>query len=225
MFAIRRRALPGTRAALAFTALVLTAGVMTAPAAYAAPTTTKMVCATLDQTTTELGPTNASLYLPKFDPALGTLLSVDITEVELEVISSTTLTNTASNTSRFKFSSVLDWTLSLPGGDVIGDQVQLLSTGLVLVSLAPGASLPLGPTDALSPLTVPSITGAAMADYVGAGATFVTGFNTFTTTAFIGGGGNIANPQQTTAGGKICVIYTYEPVSYTHLTLPTNREV
>lgn len=103
------------------------------------------------------------------------------------------------------------WTLSLPGGDVIGDQVQLLSTGLVLVSLAPGASLPLGPTDALSPLTVPSITGAAMDDYVGAGATFVTGFNTFTTTAFIGGGGNIANPQQTTAGGKICVIYTYEP--------------
>ena len=131
MFAIRRRALPGTPAALAFTALVLTAGVVTAPAAYAAPTSTKMVCATLDQTTTELGPTNASLYLPKFDPALGTLLSVDITEVELEVISSTTLTNTASNTSRFKFSSVLDWTLSLPGGDVIGDQVQLLSTGLV----------------------------------------------------------------------------------------------
>ena len=85
MFAIRRRALPGTLAALVLTGLVLTAGVVTAPAAYAAPTSTKMVCATLDQTTTELGPTNASLYLPKFDPALGTLLSVDITEVELEV--------------------------------------------------------------------------------------------------------------------------------------------
>ena len=69
----------------------------------------------------------------------------------------------------------------------------------VLVSLAPGASLPLGPTDALSPLTVPSITGAAMADYVGAGEEFMAGFNTFTATAFTGGGGNVANPQQTTA--------------------------
>ena len=208
MFAIRRRALPGTLAALVLTGLVLTAGVVTAPAAYAAPTSTKMVCATLDQTTTELGPTNASLYLPKFDPALGTLLSVDITNVQIEVISSTTLTNNASNTSRFKFTSTLDWWLSLPGGDVTGDQVQLLSTGVGLISLAPGASLPLGPTDALSPLTVPSITGAAMADYVGAGAAFVTGFTTSTSSGFTGGGGNISNPQQTTAGGKICVSYT-----------------
>jgi len=198
----------------------LTGGLLGAPSAAAtgalapgataavlsAAESTARVCRDLPETTTELTSTNATLELPRFDPALGTLLSVEVS-ANATVHQATTLTNMSTGPARFSFVSTVDVQVVVPTVTLGPSTVDGVTTNGQVV-LAGGAALLLGPIHAPVDIGTTTVAGA-LDDYIGAGQTVQAWFETFTNTAMVGGGGNIFNPMTTTAEGSVCITYTY----------------
>ncbi len=159
--------------------------------------------------TTELETANATLNFDSFDSTLGTLNSITI-DISYESISTVSLVNTSAQSQRFSWDSGLDWEFEILAGSgnfVVADPTQLGSTG-GRVSLASGATLDLGTTTDGNTLSL-TVAAADFAQYIDAGQIGI-GCNTFTSSAFSGGGGNIDTNQVTQASCGVDVTYNYE---------------
>jgi len=158
--------------------------------------------------TTELETTNATLNFDAFDSALGTLNSVTI-DISYESISTVSLTNTSTQGQRFSWDSGLDWEFEILAGSgnfVTADPTALGSTG-GRVTLASGETLDLGTTTDGNTLSV-TVAAADFANFIGTGQIGI-GCNTFTSSNFSGGGGNIDTNQVTQASCAADITYDY----------------
>jgi hypothetical protein len=162
--------------------------------------------------TTELETATATGVFNQFDAALGTLNSITI-DLAYQSISTTSLENTAAQGQRFSWQSDLDWEFEILAGSgnfVTADPTLLGTTG-GRISLASGATLDLGTTTDNGTLSL-TISGADLASYIGAGTAGI-GCNTFTTSTFSGGGGNVASAQTTTASCSGDITYDFDGVT------------
>ena len=162
--------------------------------------------------TTELDTTSATGTLDQFDSSLGNLTGVSIT-LSGESISSALLENTAAQSQRFSFDSVLNWEFEVLAGSENFETAfvtNLASTGGT-VSLDSGVELDLGETTDQGSVTL-TFAGADLAQFIGAGTVGI-GCNTLTGTNFVGGGGNIDNEQTTTAACSGEISYDFEGVA------------
>lgn len=162
---------------------------------------------TVAQATTDF--TNTSIVLPQFDPSLGTLLSVNLSEA-LSGNFGGTVTNTSATPANFRVTEDVNLNLSITntatpvltagGVDLIAQQNY---TGL-----GSGATANFGP---FAPSVSDSATytsGSIFNQFIGPGNLGFT-LATLTGTTTAGGGGNIQNNITTTAGGTITVVYQY----------------
>ena len=164
---------------------------------------------TLAQATTDF--TNSTITLPKFDPTLGTLTEVDLSE-SLNGVFNGTVTNTSAGAANFRVTEDVNLVLSTgatplltPGG------VDLLATQ-TYTGLAAGASSPFGPFTPTVADSAVYTSGSLFNAFVGPGNIGFT-LSTLTGTTTLGGGGNITNAINTTAGGTVTVLYRFQTSS------------
>lgn len=148
--------------------------------------------------------------LDLFDSTMGTLNNATIT-LSGQSESSSILENTAAQNQTFSFESTLDFVFDL-GSIGIAVSAPAFTTTLAttggFVTLDSGEILDLGTNSDSGSLAL-NITGAALSNLIGVGQ-FSVGCITFTSTNFTGGGGNIANVQDTDAAclGEIAYNFT-----------------
>ncbi len=162
--------------------------------------------------TTELTTATATGTFNQFDAALGTLSSITI-DLAYESISTTSLENTAAQEQRFSWDSNLAWQFEVLAGSGNFEDADptLLGTTGGFVTLASGATLDLGTTTDNGTLSL-TISGGDLSSYIGAGTAGI-GCNTFTTSTFSGGGGNVASNQSTQASCSGDITYNFDGVT------------
>ncbi|PID43199.1 MAG: hypothetical protein CSB48_06745 [Proteobacteria bacterium] len=154
----------------------------------------------------------------QFDTSLGSLDSITVT-LTGNTESTTNIVNNSQIAQTFRFNSEIDWLFEvLDGDDSLNPGFSsVLAATNNFVTLAGGANLDLGTTTSTNSVTYVFNTPAEVAEFIGAGTVGI-GCNTFTSSTFTGGGGNLAAVQATSAQclGEI----TYE---YTDATQPPGR--
>lgn len=212
------------------TSLMLAAAMALGATAASAATTTN-VFATTGLVATELDSSLGSpLTVPKFNPALGTLIQVDWI-VALTVSSEITITNNASTSQsgdagtqvEFTLSDMVPfaWDLALQDGLVSdGTLIDLVTTDTGDFTLAPSESrtFNLSQTDTFSG-SVPGGFLGTLADWTAPGSA---GFEYLTdTNLLVGfGGGQVGATQSTDARINLSVTYTYEPTDTPPIPVP-----
>lgn len=160
----------------------------------------------LVESTTEINQTG---QLGLFNPALGTLTGA-VLDIFGAATTSITLTNNAATTvsGRANASVDLAWSSSIAGLDaLLIDDLALTFTTGGNQSYTPGQSRSFGPlTD--SDTFQYNLSGAVLAALTGAG-TFGVTCESVSGVGIVGGGGNLASSQATTAGCGASITYTY----------------
>jgi hypothetical protein len=164
---------------------------------------------TNDLETTEINQTG---LLDKFDPSVGVLTAVFLSwggsaRTSFEV------TNTAAQTQSARISTAVDLVFS-SNDSAISAILSTLSLSLQansggLISLPSGGSASFGPVDDSESASFTAGTGdTILAAFIGPG-TFSVDCTSLSGLSVIGGGGNVASSQQTTAGCFASVEYAY----------------
>lgn len=175
----------------------------------------------LGPTTTELTDANATGVFNQFNSSLGTLTGVTIDLTGLSV-STTSLTNNASGSQTFKYTSSLDWNFDIFSGSgnlyygfttilaTTGNNTAYLKTAGTNVTLASHGTLNLGTRTETYDYSTndTALTGVTLSDFIGTG-TLGIGCTTSTGSLFQGGGGNINATQTTTGSCSGLITYTY----------------
>jgi hypothetical protein len=153
----------------------------------------------------------ASLNLPKFDPALGTLTEVDLSWA-ITGTEAGTVTNTAATSESFNFAE--DVNLALKSG-AVNLLAPDLNTSQTFTNLAPGASSSYGPYSPTASAAATFTTGPNFNLFANGPGTLNLTVVTVTSQTTLGGGGNIISDIATLAGGTATVTYQYtaEPVT------------
>jgi len=159
--------------------------------------------------TTDLDSSNATGFLNKFDPTLGTLNSATLTFTSSSTSKATLVNNGQTGSATFSFLSNQDWfyeVLANSGNLLTGSSFTLLNSGGP-ITLAHGATIDLGP-NTVSATDVYTLSGATLADFIGTGTAGVACV-TFTGSSVRGGGGNISYDQPTTGVCSAEISYDY----------------
>ena len=186
---------------------LLMAGALAVSAGVQAATVTDSF--SLGPLTTDLTTATATGNLAQFDSSLGTLTSISLI-LSGDSTSTTSIDNNSAQSQRFAFDSTLDWefeVLAGTGNFVTGFTTDLAHTG-GRVSLASGATLDLGTTTDNGSITL-TFSGPDLAQFIGTGNVGI-GCNTFTGSAFNGGGGNLVANQVTSANCSGDITYNYD---------------
>jgi hypothetical protein len=143
--------------------------------------------------------------LPKFDPSLGTLNSVDLT-FSTNGSMQGTLTNVSTEPETFTFQenvavSISDGTTTLLSPNLTESQTY--------TALTPNVATPFGPFAPTSSASVEYTSGAQFDEFEGGPGDQSLSVSTVTTTVTTGGGGNIRQLLTTSAGATATITYNY----------------
>ncbi|PIE42899.1 MAG: hypothetical protein CSA50_08190 [Gammaproteobacteria bacterium] len=159
--------------------------------------------------TTSPGSTTIGI-IDQFDTSLGTLNSVTLT-LTGNTESETVIENTSAANAFFRYDSAIQWLFEVVDGDDVltNGFSSILATTNMFVSLNSGEQLDLGMTTSTGSATFNLSSAADLADFLGTGTVGI-GCNTFSSSSFTGGGGNLDSTQITTAQclGDISYDYT-----------------
>lgn len=164
---------------------------------------------TTDLTSTTSPGSTAVGVIDQFDTSLGTLNSVTLT-LTGNTRSTTTIDNTSAANAFFRYDSSIQWLFEVVDSDDVltnGFNSILATTG-AFVSLNSGDILDLGQTSSTGSATFNFSSAADLADFIGTGTVGI-GCNTFSSSSFTGGGGNLDSTQVTTAQCLGSVSYDY----------------
>ena len=147
--------------------------------------------------------TGQAFSVPGFNTTLGTLTNVSVTLSASSNVGGT-VTNNAPTTQTFKLTTDTTLTINSATSSIDGLFVDLIASQSY-PSLASGATAAYGP---FTPSQTAANASATPLTAFPSGAVSLTA-TTLTSTAFAGGGGNIAANLTSTAAGTVSVVYTY----------------
>jgi hypothetical protein len=207
------------RGALALAgALALSGATTVFPSAVGAATQTVCHSASLPRQRTEV---NTDVALPRFDPSLGTLLSVSVPSESIHLDTDARFQNVAQSSVVFSEDMHYTFTLTSPGGLASPSPLVGMIQRIPPTTLAPfsGTLDFMGPSSVSEPSTsrdaaaapVSSSDPGVLAAFTGPG---TLGFHVQSAIAevFNGGGGNVAFQINTFVAGTVQVCYTYGTV-------------